>query len=73
MKSRLIKETDAFGNMTYFTEVDEQFIEGSTVYVPAYLTAEEMKAKITLAFEKYSQIQSSKGLKTKEVIIENEY
>lgn len=73
MKSRLMKETDAFGNTSYWTEVDEQFIEGSSVYVASYLTTEEKKEKITLAFEKYSQVQSSKGLKTKEVIIENEY
>jgi hypothetical protein len=72
MKTRLIKETDAFGNVTYYTELEEQFVEGSVVYISLDLTLEQKKAKVTEAFDKYTQIQQSKGMKTKEVIIENE-
>jgi len=73
MKTRLIKETDAFGNVNYFTELDEQFVEGSLVHIPLDLTLDEKKAKVNEAFDRYSQIQESKGMKTKEVIIENEF
>jgi len=73
MKTRLIKETDAFGNVTYYTELEEQFVEGSVVYISLDLTLEQKKAKVTEAFDKYTQIQQSKGMKTKEVIIENEF
>ena len=73
MKTRLIKETDAFGNVNYYTELDKQFVEGSLVHIPIDLTLDEKKAKITEAFDKYTQIQQSKGMKTKEVIIENEF
>jgi len=72
MKTRLIKETDAFGNVTYYTELQEQFVEGSVVYISLDLTLEQKKAKVTEAFDKYTQIQQSKGMKTKEVVVENE-
>jgi len=72
MKTRLIKETDAFGNVTYYTELEEQFVEGSVVYISLDLTLEQKKAKVTEAFDKYTQIQQSKGMKTKEVVVENE-
>jgi len=73
MKTRLIKETDAFGNVTYYTELEEQFVEGSVVYISLDLTLEQKKAKVTEAFDKYTQIQQSKGMTTKEVIVENEF
>lgn len=73
MKTRLIKETDAFGNINYFTELDDHFVEGSLVHIPLDLTLDEKKAKVNEAFDRYSQIQESKGMKTKEVIIENEF
>jgi len=73
MKTRLIKETDAFGNVTYYTELEEQFVEGSVVYISLDLTLEQKKAKVTEAFDKYTQIQQSKGMTTKEVIVESEF
>lgn len=72
MKARLVKETDAFGNITYFTELDEQFVDGSLIYIGLDLTLEEKKRKVNEAFDRYHQIQMSKGLKTKEIIIETE-
>lgn len=72
MKARLIKETDAFGNITYFTELDETFVEGSVVYILLELTLEEKKKKVNEAFDRYSQIQQSKGIKTKEIVFETD-
>jgi hypothetical protein len=72
MKARLIKETDAFGNITYFTELDETYVEGSLVYISLELTLEEKKKKVNEAFDRYSQIQQSKGIKTKEIVFETD-
>lgn len=73
MKARLVKETDAFGNISYFTELDEKFVEGSLVYIDLDLTLEEKKKRVNEAFDRYHQIQYSKGLKTKEIVIETDF
>lgn len=72
MKARLIKETDAFGNTTYFTELEEKFVEGSLVFIPLDMTLEQKKQKVNEAFDRYSQIQQSKGMTTKEIIVETD-
>lgn len=72
MKATLIKETDVFGNMQYYTQLDGQFVTGSLVYISNDLTADEKKQKVNDAFDIYAQIQYSKGMTQKEIIIENE-
>lgn len=72
MKAALIKETDAFGNMTYYTTIDDVFIENSLVYIGLDQTPERKKELINEAFDRYAQVQYSKGMKTKEIVIETE-
>lgn len=72
MKATLIKETDAFGNMTYYTHLDGEFVTGSLVYIGLEQTPERKKELINEAFDRYAQIQYSKGMTQKEIIIETE-
>jgi hypothetical protein len=72
MKATLIKETDVYGNMQYYTQLDGQFVSGSLVYINSDLTTEEKKQKVDDAFNRFAQIQYSKGMTEKEIIIENE-
>ena len=72
MKAALFKETDAFGNMTYFTTIDDTFVENSLVYIGLDQTPERKKELINEAFDRYQQVQYPKGMKTKEIIIETE-